>query len=772
MNQLSANPVYTHLGQVQDVLNGKDPIVFRLQTSGNGNIPAVGTQNSSDRISQTLNCGSMGGSFSSLANITTSWAAMTGTKFINNPAMNLQMSGSLKEQLQSSSDLSQWTLKMGPVSGNGLNVCSEPPQPPRSTWQPPLSATPPGQQSLRNTWQAPLSFTPPSQQFLNQDLKFSSMPNTPSVFQPDVRGVLLQAAAHVEGEPVRASELGLVFQDAGGVMDLDKLRRLETAMWAAYLSVDGPGISIDPVDPHGIAIDLLHSHVNTQHVRHLGVVRNTDLGRVMRETDYLMKRWAIGTLRPDIPGFLNPDEISDKTGNRVLGRPSRFWLLPQGIAFKRAGGMLVLSAGRMTVQTEYLEDNPKGEKNPENEAFADWFTDHYDQIAAKYPIYQELFEYAQLVGLCTYLKEQKTPLLWFLLKNREMILTEHAIDDVPALAKRSSKWYVNISGGVELEATKTVRDQSNITEDTSLAKSLGQARAETENQSGSGEQVSFTEKNTSYTVSQAGALSLSGTRASGDTVQTDFSHFEEYGETEGTNSWKLVTPGLEIIRYYSPEVSSAGQFGPGWYVAVPFHLTAGENEPFQPGLPPLRLEVHNVLSGEMEALKLTRITSNGVERLDYVPTQKNGFIVRVTPFGNGNWLVQDCLGVNLWFDADGDLTKMDLRPDIRVPVKLGERVLRKTIPGYSVVYGYTLGSNGRKRLESVEQGDSKAAMQWDDSAGAPRIGAIQVKRAGGTAELIQYQYGSDGYLAGVQTRGGTMRIQYQDHGMRVVASNQ
>ena len=65
--------------------------------------------------------------------------------------------------------------------------------------------------------------------------------------------------------------------------------------------------------------------------------------------------------------------------------------------------MLLFSSGKMTLQTEYLDN--KNEKNPANELFAQWFTENYDLVAQRYSIFKKLFEYAQLVSLSTYLRE-------------------------------------------------------------------------------------------------------------------------------------------------------------------------------------------------------------------------------------------------------------------------------------------------------------------------------------------------------------------------------
>lgn len=261
---------------------------------------------------------------------------------------------------------------------------------------------------------------------MNKYLPISRI-SLPKFGQPNVRGVLLKGAASLKegAEAFGEGDVSLVFQDSAGEIDIGKLRRFVTSLWAAYLSVEGPGISIDPAEPK----------MDYQKVRHIGQVRNTYLARIMRETDYLMKQWAIGTYRPDIEGFLTSDDFSEvmkkqKGKERITDRPSRFWLVPEGLAFTRSGNMLLLSGGRMTVQTEYLDDNPGKEKNEANEAFAQWFTEDYSLISAHYPIFRELFDYAQLVSLGTYLRENRVPMLKFLLANRELIITEKSIDKV------------------------------------------------------------------------------------------------------------------------------------------------------------------------------------------------------------------------------------------------------------------------------------------------------------------------------------------------------
>jgi len=68
---------------------------------------------------------------------------------------------------------------------------------------------------------------------------------------------------------------------------------------------------------------------------------------------------------------------------------SRFWLVPEDMRFKSADNLLLFDRGRMTVKTEVIGASA-GEKlaDPHNESFARFFTDHYDEIARKHPIYR------------------------------------------------------------------------------------------------------------------------------------------------------------------------------------------------------------------------------------------------------------------------------------------------------------------------------------------------------------------------------------------------
>jgi len=274
--------------------------------------------------------------------------------------------------------------------------------------------------------------------------------------QPRVGGVMLSGVAKAgDGSEARVDLSGgnfsLVVDGESARLDPKMYRKFVTALWSVYFGRTDPGLSIDPIYQDPKTGDFSPKHM----VRYIGRVVNTDLGRVMRETDYIMKKWSVGTERPDIPGFKNPDDYSGKAGT-IYSTLSRFWLTPENMKFKTCDNTLMFDGGHMTVKTEILGyENGDRPKNPHNEAFAKFFTEHYDEIAAKYPVYQDLSDYGRLVALSKYLKDSGIPLLWFLMANKDLILTEDSPGTVDNLAKKSAYWEgMSVQGGVDMTMPK------------------------------------------------------------------------------------------------------------------------------------------------------------------------------------------------------------------------------------------------------------------------------------------------------------------------------
>ena len=267
---------------------------------------------------------------------------------------------------------------------------------------------------------------------------------------PTVGGVMLSGAAQGQGAAqvdLAGGNFSLVVGGENAQLDPKMFRKFVTALWAVYFGRTDPGISIDPIYQ-----DPKTGHFSEKHmVWYIGRVVNTDLGRVMREADYVMKKWSVGTERADIPGFKNPDDYSHRA-RTLYASLSRFWLTPENMKFKTADNMLLFDGGNMRVKTQVLGyDIGQEPSNPHNEAFAKFFSDHYAEIARKYPVYQELNDYGKLVALAKYLKDSKIPLFWFLIANKDQILIEDSPGTVNNLAKKSDYWEgITVQGGVEM----------------------------------------------------------------------------------------------------------------------------------------------------------------------------------------------------------------------------------------------------------------------------------------------------------------------------------
>ncbi len=603
----------------------------------------------------------------------------------------------------------------------------------------------------------------------NQRMRFDDLTDFNQLRQGDVGGVMLSDPATVDGnsQALHAGNVSVVFQNSAGVIDFSTLQRFVTALWGTYLSVEGPGVSIDPVSKS------FKEHGDTHQIRYIGQVRNTELAKVMREADHLMKRWAIGTHRPDIKSFKSPEQFNREQKNlSISNQASRFWFVPQDLTFKRSDNLLLFSKGRMTVQTEYLEGNMTGEKNEANERFAQWFTENYVEVSKKYPIFQELFEYAKLVSLATYLREHRLPMLWFLMANRELMLTEESFDEVDQLVKQSKhQWFVKVYGGVEFELGDAVNDEGAYQDDAALQAADSSLAREATALDGNRSPVVFSASDASYTVASGNALKLFDSVAEGDTLQTDLALADTYEEKASkTDQWNLVAPRMELVRYYNPGLESRAQFGDGWHLLVPFHLKSVSSLANRDVVPETIVMV-NLLSGIREELHVEEGAGGAVR---YVPFEEGALTDHLVRTSDGSWILRDILGAEFVFDQEGDLQKMTLREDQEIKVKLSSKTYRKPIPGYVVEYRYemrVINGSERKVLTSIKQHEHTARIDWQPDSHAPQIAGVRILKRGqvGPVEALRYEYNQEGRLAQVTAKNGrSVSVTYSDDHLRVL----
>lgn len=470
-------------------------------------------------------------------------------------------------------------------------------------------------------------------------------------FSPGVGGVMLSGSARFGGSRTSKAQVNLtdgsfsfVVEGKNTRLSPEAYRKFITALWAVYYGDQDPGISIDPIAPG----------VDKHLVRYIGNVLNSDLGRVMREADYMMKKWAVGTERPAIDGFSDVDGLMARLGFQYLGASRRFWFVPEDMYFKSADGMLLFDHGQMTCKTEYVLQNKAVKAEPADVAFAKFLTDHYPELGEIYPVYKDLFEYAKMVSLAKSLKESGVPLYWFLMAHKDLVLTEDSPGAVDALTKGSDHFQgLTIEGGVDLGSEGSyVYDAAAVNAiNEAFSRMPSHSRSSTSLSSGKNMAEKATEPFTfdlgerSYSVLPQHSLT-SGRDLRGTRYQTDVAL-----RCDGQ-------PGLELVRYYDPSRPEEGEFGKGWHLLTPYRVEpAGEARvDFQNLSIPAKMTVENLLTGDEETLSFS---TDRYAAAGYVPEQvKSSQVVGLFIMSDASFLLVDKIGNNLGFDGAGYVTDM------------------------------------------------------------------------------------------------------------------
>jgi hypothetical protein len=472
----------------------------------------------------------------------------------------------------------------------------------------------------------------------------------------NIGGVMLAETAKVAGGDgaqvnISGGNFSLVVDGKNARLDPQTYRKFITALWCVYYTQQDPGISIDPISPES------EKHL----VRYIGRVINTDLGRVMREADYIMKKWAVGTERPDVPGFHSVDALMARHGRAKSGVSRRFWFVPEELSFKRADDLLLFDRGRMRVNTEYVDQTRHQGSAESDVAFANFFTDNYPAIAEKHPVFQELFEYAKMVALAKYLKEQGLPLHWFLMAHKDLVLTEDSPGTVDQLAKDSEYFRgMTVMGGVDLvEECQYVFDREmqqairEATKPSSPVRTVG-TRSERSLRSVP-RPFSFDLDRHSFSVVPQHTLT-SGKDHRGIRYQTDLA-LRDHGQ-----------PSLELVRYFHPRNRQGGQFGGGWHLMIPYRVKPADESTreFLNARIPERMVVESLLSGKQEIFSFS---PDRYQAAGYVPDQpESSHVIGLFLMSNGSFRLADKLANQFHFDPSGRLTDMFLStsPDHRL----------------------------------------------------------------------------------------------------------
>ncbi|NGX32984.1 MAG: hypothetical protein K1060chlam4_01043, partial [Candidatus Anoxychlamydiales bacterium] len=173
------------------------------------------------------------------------------------------------------------------------------------------------------------------------------------------------------------------------------------------------GIGLDrPQDP-GISIDSIAKDAKKPEmkVRYDGATENTSFGLTMFEADILLKCLAVGrdnkTQKPlevNIPGFVS---VFDRMKNDIIDTfQARLWFVPEQITLiegeDRKG--FVFNEVKMQVLTEAQKF-----KYPDDASqcvdFAKHFTDHYDEYAKQFPVFEKLKDLGKITAIIKWIKD-------------------------------------------------------------------------------------------------------------------------------------------------------------------------------------------------------------------------------------------------------------------------------------------------------------------------------------------------------------------------------
>lgn len=601
--------------------------------------------------------------------------------------------------------------------------------------------------SMTPRWPLSVLPAPPAPRSLPSS---TAPPLLPSFSSNRIGGVMLSGTAFVAGADgnVDLSDGGFSFvvNGANASIAREDFSRFITALWAVYYSREAPGISIDPIDPS------VKSHL----VRYIGQVINSDLGRVMREADYHMKKVVMGIERPKIKGFQTPEDWMAKHRELYLAY-RRFWFVPEDMRFREGDGMLLFDGGTMRLKTELMSGDKRGDSTPADRAFTDFYTKHYSEFASEYHIYAELFEYAKMVALARYLKTQGVPLHWFLLANRDLIMTEDSPSTVLELARQSTHFTgVQLKGGVDLGTPGTyVHDATARKAITSAMANRQKAEGHSKTDSqqpdpahpspdqalATNAPVAKQEEKREYTPVPQKSLT-SGHDARGFRYQTDLA-FRMKGE-----------PALEMVRYFDGQKGNHGMFGNGWDMLLPYRITLSrERQTIEVGnqtlVGPSHATLVNLLGGVSEELKFNPAKYN---RLGFVPAEESDsktlglFVTNAGAMNRADdesipaYRLADRLGNEFNFDQRGLMTGMVLgrehrmtytyaRKDTQQIVRPGARL--KPVEGSGTVQVGNFLLPGKLVLRDMYGNMGLVLVAQPDGTYLPETGADTSVKAGG-----------------------------------------
>ena len=194
---------------------------------------------------------------------------------------------------------------------------------------------------------------------------------------------------------------------------LSELRNLQSAVFSAH--------GREQVEP--LLTQYKEIAESPQKVRVLGVPYDTRFASTMVTADYDMKRIVDGSDNLELQGFqglmdrmlarAKADMLAGGSTSIPGSMMNRFWFYPGSNTYVESEGVVLIKTCPVALLTEEQHLNHggtavegTGAANPYAKQFADDFTDYYDRIAEKRPIYTELQNLYRFVALAKILKHK------------------------------------------------------------------------------------------------------------------------------------------------------------------------------------------------------------------------------------------------------------------------------------------------------------------------------------------------------------------------------
>jgi hypothetical protein len=267
-----------------------------------------------------------------------------------------------------------------------------------------------------------------------------------------------------------------------------RLEDVAVTLRAAFLEREAVGMTIDenPDDKEG----------PWMFVKFFAGTHDTHIGQVMFESDRLMKSLGQGAdsitkepLTSGVPAILTQAEFSERLDPRGgAERWSRFWMNlstgrtssgrlgdKPGLALSDDKSYVWFANHRIYVDTEEMLDPGRGSRlrstggrqSRSSKAFADALTDHYDELAQRFPVFGELKELSKLVVLAEWIHEHHPGAIDPVLVLSRFDSGVRTPDRTPTLAttRQASGYVIKMLGGVtlapEIRFVRTAEQKAN-----------------------------------------------------------------------------------------------------------------------------------------------------------------------------------------------------------------------------------------------------------------------------------------------------------------------